>query len=323
MLICPRLSTPKDSTNAAASPFLHSPGAMRRASCESLVPRIVSSRMAKSKRAPRTGPGRRRPRKGGLTSGRELAGTIWLYGQHPVQAALRNPLRRRGRLLATREGATRLCRDSAAPLPEIVDRATLERLLPHGAVHQGLALEVAPLAPLPLESILDHDDPAALILVLDQVTDPHNVGAVLRNAAAFGACAIVVQTRHAPPESGVLAKAASGALETVPLVRCVNLARALARMKAAGFWCVGLTAEATTGIAEIAVNGRIALILGAEGRGLRRLTEAQCDLTAAIPTRPSFPALNVASAAAVALYELRRRSARASRQDKGRARTKT
>jgi 23S rRNA (guanosine2251-2'-O)-methyltransferase len=190
--------------------------------------------------------------------------------------------------------------------PERCEAATLAGLLPSGAVHQGLAALVEPLEDLPAET-------PAHILVLDQVTDPQNVGAILRSAAAFGAAGLVLTERHAAPESGVLAKAASGALDVLPILRVVNLARSIETLKRAGFWCLGLAAEGQSTLAEAKPTGRVALVLGAEGTGLRRLTREHCDQLVRLPTRGPIDQLNVSSAAAVALYELVRQTAPAPR----------
>ena len=199
-------------------------------------------------------------------------------------------------------------RDDRDPL-QILDRAAFDRLLPEGAVHQGWALEVDPLLEADLDDVLRAAEVAqgrSIVLVLDQVSDPHNVGAILRSAAAFGALAIIIGEHGAPPATGVLAKAASGALDTVPLVRAVNLARALDKLKEGGFWCCGLDETAPASLASVDLGPRVALVLGSEGAGLRRLVRERCDYLARLPTRPMLPSLNVSNAAAVALYELMR-----------------
>lgn len=230
----------------------------------------------------------------------------WLWGVHAVAAAVANPLRRVQRVVATADGAAKLSRVTAAA-PEIVDRQALERLLPPGAVHQGVALFADPLPQPDLSGVVARAGDAAILVILDQVTDPHNVGAVLRSAAAFGAMAVIQPEHGAPQATGIVAKSASGALEVVPLVTVSNLARTLDRLKAAGFWRVGLDGDAEQTLAEAAISGRVALVLGAEGKGLRRLTRAGCDLLVRLPTRPPISSLNVSNAAAAALYELARR----------------
>ena len=202
---------------------------------------------------------------------------------------------------------------SGAPRPtvEIVDRPVLSAVLPEGAVHQGFAVAVTPLPALALDDLLAQHPPAAdaLVVVLDQATDPRNVGAVLRSAAAFAAAAVVVQDRHAPDESGVLAKAASGALETVPMVRVVNIARALRALAEAGFLCVGLDSAAEQPITGLAFPKRVALVIGAEGAGLRRLSRECCERLTRIPIAPAVESLNVSVAAAIALFAVRSQEA--------------
>lgn len=181
----------------------------------------------------------------------------------------------------------------------------LDGLLP-GAVHQGVALDAAPLPETSLEALLA--TAPKLLLLLDQVTDPHNVGAILRSAAAFGADAVLLTDRHAPGQGGVLAKTASGALEHVPLITVVNLARTMATLRDAGFWCIGLAEEGAQDIAAHDLSGKTALVLGAEGEGLRRLTRERCDALARLPTQGAIGSLNVSNAAAVALYEVKRQT---------------
>jgi 23S rRNA (guanosine2251-2'-O)-methyltransferase len=191
---------------------------------------------------------------------------------------------------------------------EIQDPGFIDRLLPPGAVHQGAALEAWPLKSLGLDEILDKPCPAGrkVVLVLDQLSDPHNVGAILRTAAAFGVTAVIVQDRHAPPQSGALAKAASGALDLIPYVEVVNIARALDELAERGFWRIALAGDGEQSLAEAVPAGDVALVLGSEGSGIRRLVREHCEASAFIPISRTVESLNVSNAAAVALYELRR-----------------
>ena len=224
-----------------------------------------------------------------------------LWGRHAVAAALDNRERKVLRAWATREAAEfmQFPKDLPVTLAEAPD---LGRLVPHDAPHQGVVVEVEPLEDAWLDELIGAPPDRACILVLDQVTDPHNVGAILRSAAAFGAVGIVTQDRHSPPESGVVAKAASGALERVPWVRVVNLARALEEIGDAGFWRIGLAGEADTELKEALGPPRIALVLGAEGAGLRPNTREHCDAIARLPITDAVESLNVSNAAAIALY---------------------
>lgn len=238
-------------------------------------------------------------------------GPIWLYGIHPVKAALANPARRCRRLVVAGDVVKGLGPLPAGLTPEPVDRQRIDQMVGPGAVHQGVALLVEPLPPPDLaEACAPAEGARNVVLVLDQVTDPHNVGAILRSAAAFGVRAVVTTDHHAPPDSPTLAKSASGALEVVPLVRVPNLARALVRLAELGYWRIGLDAEGPRSLAEAkpAGTGAVALVLGAEGPGMRRLTRETCDETARLPIKVTalVDSLNVSNAAAVALYELAR-----------------
>ena len=223
------------------------------------------------------------------------------WGRHAVAAALDNPQRKVVKAWATRDAAAfmQFPKDLAVTLADVAD---LGRLVPGDAPHQGVVVEVEPLDDVWLDDLLTAASERAVLLVLDQVTDPHNVGAILRSAAAFGAIGIVTQDRHSPPESGALAKAASGTLETVPWVRTVNLARALVDIAEAGFWRIGLAGDAPMELAEALGPKRVALVLGAEGPGLRPNTREHCDALARLPISSAVESLNVSNAAAVALY---------------------
>jgi 23S rRNA (guanosine2251-2'-O)-methyltransferase len=225
---------------------------------------------------------------------------VILYGWHTVTAALTNPNRRIRRLLATENALRRLADEgiNVSISPEVMRPDSLAARLTSDAVHQGLIAEADPLPSPAIEDL-----PATgIVLVLDQITDPHNVGAILRTAAAFAVAAIVTTARHSPEATGVLAKSASGALELVPIVIVQNLARALAGLKARGFLTVGLDSEAADDLAAIALAQPLALVLGAEGRGLRQLTGATCDRLARLALPGAIKSLNVSNAAALALY---------------------
>jgi 23S rRNA (guanosine2251-2'-O)-methyltransferase len=234
-----------------------------------------------------------------------------LFGRHAVMAALSNPRRSIRALIGSAETAAELA-EALAALPEDRRRALPEArtataeeiagLVGEGAVHQGLVARVDPLPDTALEDVLDAAGPQALLMVLDQVTDPHNLGAVLRSAAAFGADAVIVQDRHTPQVTAVVAKTASGALDVTPLVRVTNLARALRSIQEAGFWCVGLAEEGEVALDSLDLSGRAALVMGAEGDGLRRLTRETCDQLVHLPTRAPIRSLNVSAAAAIALH---------------------
>ncbi len=224
------------------------------------------------------------------------------WGRHAVTAALANPNRTVRKIWGTREALAALDLPPVLPVT-FADAADLGRLVPADAPHQGLVAEVDPLEDIWLGDLLHEvQDNQRPLVVLDQVTDPHNVGAILRSAAAFDAVGIVTQDRHAPPESGTVARSASGALETVPWVRVVNLARALEEIAEAGFWRIGLTGHANQTLAQAMGTQRICIVLGAEGEGMRQNTEAHCDELAKLPISPKVESLNVSNAAAIALY---------------------
>jgi 23S rRNA (guanosine2251-2'-O)-methyltransferase len=259
--------------------------------------------------------GNPRPRRRG---GHPITAERWIYGRHAVAAALANPERSWRRLAALAgqqveartlvAGAQAVRSGDGEPI-RLLDRDGLAALLPEGAVHQGLALEVEPLAGPGLDDLLRQAATIpgrSVIVALDQVTDPHNLGAVLRSAAAFGALAVVLAEHGGAPVTGALAKAASGALERVPLVKVVNLARALDRLKEGGFWICGLDETAAETLAALDLGQRVVIVLGGEGGGMRRLVREHCDYLARLPTLPAQPTLNVSNAAAIALYELAR-----------------
>lgn len=257
--------------------------------------------------------GERRPRSD--RSGPKGRDSALIHGVHPVVAAWTNPERVCRRLLVAEAGAaamgdafeTARSLGLRRPEPTPIAKEDLDRMLP-GAVHQGLALDAEPLPERDVGDLLRivGDSERATVVALDQVADPHNVGAVLRSAAAFGASGVVVTERNAPETTGVLAKSASGALEAVPLIRVVNLARALEELKAGGFWCLGFAEEGERELASIDLPSRVALVMGAEGTGLRRLTRERCDIITRLPTRPPIASLNISNAAAIALYETAR-----------------
>jgi 23S rRNA (guanosine2251-2'-O)-methyltransferase len=234
----------------------------------------------------------------------------FLYGFHAVIAALRNPARKPLRLVMTRNAEGELANEGLSlghglsVTPEILTGEEIAAILPPGAVHQGVALKVSALPDLSVDEACEG---AAVAVVLDQVTDPHNFGAILRSAAVFGAGALVTTDRNSPPLGGVLAKAASGALEKVNVAKVTNLVRALEELKDLGFEVIGLDGEGEVSLPDFKTGPKVALVLGAEGAGLRRLTREHCDILARLPASGEMKSLNVSNAAAVALYELSRR----------------
>lgn len=231
-------------------------------------------------------------------------GGYWLYGMHSVQMALINPLRQKARLLATQDAYDSLISRLNQPIKtphEIVDRLNLDKVCGRDAVHQGVALQVMPLPNPDLQDILKGQGP---VLILDQVTDPRNVGAILRSAVAFGAAGVIMQDRHSPEESGVLAKVASGALDSMLLMRVVNLSRVLQQLKDENLWVLGLDAHGTILKGKDYSQRRVALVLGAEGKGLRPLVRQNCDEIVSLFMAGDIDSLNVSVAGAIALYEI-------------------
>jgi rRNA methylases len=231
---------------------------------------------------------------------RDRDGPVILYGWHSVKAALENPARKLHRLLATENAARRLA-DSGTKLPaefELVRPETIAALVGPDAVHQGLLAEADPLPSPDIDELASE----GIILVLDQITDPHNVGAILRSAAAFGVASVVTTLRHSPEATGVLAKAASGALEYVQMVTVPNLARAIDTLKDKNVFVVGLDSSGEFDLATAPLRAPLGLVLGAEGKGLRQLTRATCDLVARLALPGRLKSLNVSNAAALGLY---------------------
>jgi len=235
---------------------------------------------------------------------------LWIFGKHPVLAALSNPKRIVKRLLVTKRGADqylddfRHINDNIRPLtPEIILPDVMEKILPLDCVYQNIALHTEALPEISLESCCTiKPGEAHLVLLLDQLTDPHNVGAIIRSAAAFGARAIISTDRNSPPESGTLAKAASGALEILPWVRVTNLSHTLDSLAEMGYWRLGLDGTADLSITQADFGKNIALVMGAEGKGLRKGTQSHCDALIKLPIKRAVESLNVSNAAAIALY---------------------
>lgn len=234
-----------------------------------------------------------------------------IYGVHAVTEALLNPKRSIQRVFATKNAkpAVEVILEEAATKDlkpqniQIMDRDALDAMLPSGAVHQGMVIDAAPLEPLQLDHIIEK---SKLFVILDQVTDPHNVGAILRSASAFGADGVIVQDRHAPDITGILAKIACGAVEHVPMLRATNLSRVIEELQDNGFTCIGFDEHGAMSLAEMTLPEKTVLVMGAEGDGLRRLIAEKCDVLVKLPTQGRIASLNVSNAAAIALYEVAR-----------------
>ncbi|MBY6200865.1 23S rRNA (guanosine(2251)-2'-O)-methyltransferase RlmB [Maritalea mobilis] len=235
------------------------------------------------------------------------AETVWLFGLHAVRDALNNPRREKLRLVVTKNAEAKLADAIAVAglAPEIADPRKFPVPLDPGSVHQGAALEVKPLDWGSFDDIVLRGEGRACLVLLDRVSDPHNVGAILRSAEVFGARAVIAPARHSAPETGALAKTASGALERQPYLRVANLGNTMERLREMGFSLIGLDGDGTVEIGEALADHAdrpVALVMGAEGPGLRERTRDLCDLLARIPASGRFGSLNVSNAAAVSLY---------------------
>ncbi len=228
-----------------------------------------------------------------------------MYGTHPCTAALNNPDRQIDELVYINEKVL----EKLPNLPKTLklrkaDKNWFDKTLGAEAVHQGIALRLSARDPLGIDELANVSEVNQLIVVLDQVSDPHNVGAIIRTAAAFGAKALVMTDRHAPDESGVLAKSASGALELVPIMRYANLANAIKELKEIGFWMYGFAESGDEPLSQAKFSGKVALIMGAEGSGMRDLTKKNCDFLIRLETADQFSTLNVSNAAAIAMHQV-------------------
>ena len=228
----------------------------------------------------------------------------WVYGWHAVNAALANPERIVTRILVSEAGSSRLKLPRPLPNPHVVEARELDRVLGADAVHQGIAAMVKPLEPFVLEDIIHTENPRGPIVILDQVSDPQNVGAILRSAAAFDAIAVVYPKDHSAAETPAMAKAACGGMDIVPRIQVTNLATAMRELQEAGWWIIGLEGESKTLLSDVKVGAKTVLVLGAEGKGMRRLTAESCDERVRLPMGERMESLNVSNAAAVALYQL-------------------
>lgn len=232
--------------------------------------------------------------------------SFFLYGRHAVVSAMKNPAREKTRLflLKSTEKPELIPNDLAI---SIIEKTELESLLPKGAIHQGIALETSRLKSYTAEDIINmnKEKDSDIIVALDQVTDPHNIGAILRSMAAFDASSLIVQDKNAPEETGTLAKSACGALELIPIIRATNFVRTLETFKKAGYWVIGMDGKAEKTLAKLELPKKVIIVLGSEGDGMRRLTQEACDFMTKLPISPKMESLNVSNAAAVALYILK------------------
>ena len=231
--------------------------------------------------------------------------SLILYGKHAVLSALANPKRQVSKLLCTKENIDEFVKQKRLT-PQVVDRKEIDKLVGRDAVHQGVVLFCSRLSDVDLEDVICEANKKnkCHVIILDQVTDPQNVGAIVRSAVAFDTLALIMQDKNSPIESGAMAKAAAGMLEHLPIVRVTNLSRAIEKLKKAGFWTVGMDGYAKITIDKLDKMEKTAIIMGSEGRGMRRLVEENCDISVKLPMSPLTESLNVATAASIALYEI-------------------
>ncbi len=232
-----------------------------------------------------------------------IKGNFWIYGKHAVIAALQNQQREISKIMVTRNTYEILSdaqKNKYKSVTTIVSPEDINKILPINSVHQGIACNVAPLPPKDISDLFS----AKILIMLDQVNDPQNVGSILRSAAAFGAGGVIMTKDNSVSETGALAKSSSGGLEKVPLVKVTNLVQAIKTLKEQGFWCLGMEGESKTTLDKVPHYEKTILILGSEGKGLRQLTRSNCDILASLPISDAVESLNVANAASIALYEI-------------------
>ncbi len=234
---------------------------------------------------------------------------VLIYGRHAVMSALANPKRKIIKVMCLKENIGEIKGKIADNKIATVERKELDKLVSADAVHQGFVAVAEKLSIAKIEDICDaaQNCENCYLLILDQVTDPQNIGAIVRSCAAFGCLAMIVQDKNSPQESGAMLKAAAGTYEYLPICRVTNLSRAIEQLKKAGFWIIGMDGYAKTNIDKLNKGGRLAVVMGSEGKGMRRLIEESCDMTVRLPIAENVESLNVSTAAAVVLYELSRK----------------
>lgn len=248
-----------------------------------------------------------RPRGAERAIPQSTGNSFFLHGRNSVEAALKNPKRECLRLIGTEKAlkdTEAQARHRKVSVETVDDIAAIAATVPEGSPHQGILLEVRPLPSQSIEDLQPSTDDKNIILMLDQVTDPHNVGACMRSAAAFGAKALITQDKNSPNESGIIARTAAGALESLPWLRVTNLSQALDTLRDMGYWHVGLDGHTDQSIRSLSMGNNIVIVMGSEGKGLRPLVRKNCDAIVKIPMTGSVESLNVSNAAAIALYEL-------------------